>query len=439
MKHRVATGLCALVCATAAHAGGAVRALPVDAFIDMLGVNTHVNYTDGAYANVRNVADDLAWLGIHHVRDASPGTAPPFDSYVYLARRGVKFDFGMRANLDESMTPAARLNAEVPGSVAAVEGFNEIDNAPVRYRGLAGAAAGLAAQRDIYARAHATPALAGVAVYDLTGYDFKLVDTRANAADYVNQHFYPQNGEQPAYNANGDRWMGSALAAVGKYRQPCVITEFGYSSRPQAGWYRIGVDEKTQAKGVLNGYLDAAAARVKRIYVYELLDEKPDPENRNDEMHFGLFRNDNSPKPVAHAIRRLTSILGAGAARGANRRASRTLAYTLSGMPASANSLLLRKRDGRFVLALWNETPIWDRATGTPVTAPPARVGLAFDAAASRVDVYDPLVSASPLDSRRNLRRLDVDVPDHPVLIEVTPAAPRARISADAGYFAAAR
>jgi hypothetical protein len=418
--------MCALIYAASAQAGDAVRAMPVNAFIDSLAVNTHVNYTDGAYANVPNVANDLAWLGIHHVRDASPGTAPPFSSYVYLAQRGVKFDFGVGPDFATAIAQDARLNTAVPGSVVAIEGFNEIDNQPVTYQGLKGSAAGVAAQRDIYARVHSTPELAGVPVYDLTGFDLKSVDTRANSADYVNQHFYPQNGEQPAYNSNGDRWMGSAIDAVGKFHRPCVLTEFGYFSLPQAGWYMLGVDEPTQAKGVLNGYMDAAAAGVTRIYVYELLDEKPDPENKDNGMHFGLFRNDNSPKRVAYAIHNLTSILDAGTTHGTEDTAARgALAYTLSGMPVSANSLLLQKKDGRFVLALWNETPIWDRAHGTPVTGSPAHVELDFGALASRVEVYDPLVAASPLESHRNLRRLDVSVPDHPVLIELQLARPR--------------
>jgi hypothetical protein len=91
-------------------------------------------------------------------------------------------------------------------------------------------------------------------------------------------------------------------------------------------------------------------------------------------------------------------------------------------MPVSGNSLLLQKKDGRFVLALWNETPIWNRATGTPLTSPPASVELDFGAKASRVDLYDPLVSAEPLASHRDLRQLTVNVPDHVILLEVTRA-----------------
>jgi hypothetical protein len=139
-------------------------------------------------------------------------------------------------------------------------------------------------------------------------------------------------------------------------------------------------------------------------------------------MHYGLFRNDNSPKPVAEAIRNLTSILNDGAPHRANGASQGTLAYTLQGMPVSANSLLLQKKDGRFVLALWNETPIWNREKGKPLTSPPASVELDLGAQVSRIDVYDPLVSATPGASHRDLRQLTVDVPDHVILLEITPA-----------------
>lgn len=416
----LAAGLGALAAAPVALADGGIRAMPTSAFVETLAINTHVNYTDGAYANVSNVADDLAWLGIRRIRDGPPGSAAPLSSYIYLAKRGVKFDFVMRPDIPASMNQIARLNAAVPGSIVAIEGFNEINNWPVPYDGLKGDAAGLAAQRAIYMQVHADPSLAGVVVYDLTGYDPKLIATRAKAADFANQHVYPQNGEQPTWNSNGDKWMAWATDGLKKFQLPLVITEFGYFSMPQAGWYMLGVDEPTQAKGVLNGYMDAAAAGVAHTYVYELLDEKPDPQNRNGEMHFGLFRNNNSPKPVAKAIHNLTSILSTQRANPVNVAAHGVLGYTLAGLPVSGNSLLLQKEDGSFLLALWNEVPIWNRAEGAPASSSPVNVEIDFGATASRVDLYDPTVSATPLASRRDLRRLTMAVPDHPVLIEVT-------------------
>lgn len=426
-RFALAASLCALAHMPAAHADDATRAMPAETFLDSLAVNTHINYTDGAYANIRNVGDDLAWLGIRHVRDSAPGSgAAPFSTYVALAQRGVRFNLFIHSDVTAAVGEAARLNAEVPGSVVALEGYNEIDHSPVTYDGQSGVAGGLASQRAAFARVRATPGLAHVAVYDLTGYDPKPVDTRAGSADYVNMHVYPQNGEQPTWNANGDRWMPNAIELFKKFDLPAVITEFGYFSLPQSGWYMIGVDEATQAKGVLNGYMDAAAAGVKRTYVYELLDQKPDPEGKSNEMHFGMFRIDNSPKRVAQSIRNLTTMLNAGAARPANRAANGTLAYSVAGMPPSANRLLLQKKDGRFVLVLWNETYIWNREKGTPLESPPAQVQVDFGAMASHVDIYDPLVSATPVSNHRDVRSLSVAVPDHPVLIEVTlAAAPR--------------
>ncbi|MFP6556780.1 calcium-binding protein [Paraburkholderia sp. B3] len=409
--------------ATPTPAEPRVPTISAAAFLDSLAVNTHINYRDGAYANVRNVADDLAWLGVHHIREGTPDGSAPFESYVYLAQHGVRFDYVIRPNVAESLQQLDAFNAAAPGSVAAVEGFNEIDNFPVQYDGLKGDAAGLGAQRTIYRHVKGDPALAGVAVYDLTGYDIKPVATRAEAADHANAHMYPQNGEQPGYNANGDHWLAWATDGRKKFGLPIVITEFGYFSIPQAGWYMLGVDEPTQAKGVLNGYFDAAAAGVVRTYVYELLDEKPDPQSKNGEMHFGLFRNDNSPKPVATAIHNLTSILSAPLARARDSSTRGMPAVTLAGLPVSGNSLLLQKADGRVVLALWNEVPIWNRATGTPVSHPPARVEVDFGETASEIALYDPTVSSEPLARRSNTRRFVVDVPDHPVLIEVTSAA----------------
>src|SRR5690242_18955360 len=45
------------------------------ALIDLIGANTHMIFTDGAYAKVGNVLDDLKFLGIRHCRDVLPGAA----------------------------------------------------------------------------------------------------------------------------------------------------------------------------------------------------------------------------------------------------------------------------------------------------------------------------------------------------------------------------
>ncbi len=410
-------------CAIEAMAAGdapATRVLSASAMLDSIAVNTHITYTDGAYASLPKVADDLAWLGVQHIREGVPGgSAIALSSYVWLAQRGVKFNFVVHDDPDTSLRELNRFAAAAPpGSIAAVEGYNEIDNFPMRYRDLTGSEAGLAAQRALYAKMHGAPALAGVPVYDLTGFDPARVASRTGSADFANQHPYPQNGDQPAHNAMGPAWIAWAIDGMRQYGLPIVLTEFGYFTIPQSGWLRIGVDEPTQAKGLLNGLFEAVRLGATRTYIYELLDEKPDPQNTNGEMHFGLFRNDHTPKVSASTIRNLVAILRADSASG-NRPPDNSSSYTLNGMTQTCRTLLLTKQPGSYLIALWNVAPFWDRATGKALNTPPVNVQVDFGTRASRVQIYDPTVSSAPLTRHDNVQRLAVDVPDHVILLDV--------------------
>jgi hypothetical protein len=419
----VAWGLCVMSSVAGMMNGPAAAAestLSVDRFVDGIALNTHINYTDGAYANVKNVRDDLIWLGVRHVRDATPGASAPLSSYAYLANSGIRFDFLVRREIAQSLAQIKVVEAALPGSVEAVEGFNEINNWPVTYDGLKGDAAGLAAQRAIYAFVHGDASLANIPVYDLTGYDVLSVTSRAGSADYADQHVYAQNGEQPGYNANGDAWIKMGIRGVERFALPVVITEFGYFTLPQSGWYQIGVDEDSQAKGILNGLFDAAISGVSRTYLYELLDEKADPRKLDAGMHYGLFTFDNRAKPAATALHNLIVILKANGNTALNGIAEEARRYTVSDLPPSGRSVLLRKANGTFILALWNEVPFWDRASGKPVISSSAPVLVDLGGMAARVDLYDPTRGTAPIQTQLNVKQLRVDVPDHPVLLDVT-------------------
>ncbi|WP_322091606.1 glycoside hydrolase 5 family protein [Paraburkholderia bannensis] len=395
-----------------------IGSVSVAAFLDSIAVNIHITYTDGAYANAPKVADDLAWLGVRHVREGTPADNFPFSTYLALAKRGIKFNLVVHGELDDSMKQLDRLAAAAPGSVAAVEGFNEIDNFHMSYRGRTGEAAALDAQRALYAHVHGNPLLAGVPVYDLTGFNLDHVATRAGSADFANQHAYPQNGDQPASNGSGPAWIAWAVEAVRKFGLPVVMTEFGYFTIPQSGWVYVGVDEATQAKGILNGLFSAARLGVTRTYLYELLDEKPDPQNTDNGMHFGLFRNDHTPKPAASTIRNLTAVLRAASAGSSTNDSP---SYTLRGIPESGRSLLLAGGNGHYLLALWNEVPFWDRATGKPLNAGGVKVQVEFEHAIRSAALYDPTVSTDPQQRFDASQKLTVDVPDHVILLDVTP------------------
>jgi hypothetical protein len=410
----------ALAASTSTVSKSGVEALGAERFIDTIGINIHVNYTDGSYADVGKVGDRLQWLGVTHVRDNTPGHSAPLSSYVYLAKRGIKYTFIVTDDFAGSLDKYRQIEAQAPGSIVAIEGFNEINNWPVKYAGLTGQDAGLAGQKALYELVRRTPALARLPVYDLTGYDAKPVKTRAGSADFANNHAYPQNGQQPNYDQWGSVWIDWAFGDLRKFKLPLVMTEFGYFTVPQSGWNVIGVDEATQAKGTLNGLLDSVNTGISRTYIYELLDEKPDPQHRDSSMHFGLFNVDHSPKVSAHALRNFILILKANDAVAVNGSANGRMSFTLSDWPVSARYLLMQKQDGRFVLALWNEVPFWDRAAGKPIDSPPIKVPLDFGKTARVVSVYDPLSGTAPGVTQRNIAQTTIDVPDHPVLVEVT-------------------
>ncbi len=161
-----------------------------------------------------------------------------------------------------------------------------------------------------------------------------------------------------------------------------------------------------------------------RTYVYELLDEKPDAGNPITAMHYGLFRFDHSPKPSAVAIHNLTTIL---AASKVPLGAGPALAYSVAGAPATMQSVLLETANGGFVLALWNDVPFWtwNAQISQPVNAPPVPVTLTLAPPAAMIRVFDPLVSANPIQSASNTKEIRVGLIDHPTLVEISRPARR--------------
>ena len=189
-----------------------------------------------------------------------------------------------------------------------------------------------------------------------------------------------------------------------------MITETGYYTLPQSREWG-GVDEQTQAKELLTLYFDAAKQGVSVTYVYQLLDAYPDPNGNNLEAHFGLFRLGNTAKPAVEAIHNLTRFLADVGT------APRSLVYRLDRLPATGNSLLLNKADGSFILAVWNEAPVWDAARLMPLNPSPVDVTVTLGSAAS-VDAYDPLTGVT-LALGASATSVAVSVPDHPILLMI--------------------
>ena len=402
--------------------------------IEMIGVNVHMGYTDGAYVRADNVLADLKFLGINHIRDVLRGieSQPALQARAALkglVHNNIRLNIFCPTGWDATSVAWLRsLETAVPGAIASIEGYNEINNFPVTFEGQSGAAAAKAGQKALYETIKSDEVLKHVPVIDMTGFEmirdptFSYATTLTGYADVMNIHAYAQNGAQP------HDWINPARPAIYKNvgaDLPKVITEFGYASRPESNWGFIGVDERTQAKGVLNGLFAAARSGYDKVYLYELLDEKPDPALTDLQFHFGLFTFDNTPKLAAQTIRNVTTILAS------DDQPPKSPGTPANEPPISVRadepdndlpvySMVLAKGNGTRIVAVWREPPFWDRATGRPLEAPSIQATVSFGRSCGTIKIYDVLRSGEPTSTGRG-NSLALAVLDHVQLLECAP------------------
>jgi hypothetical protein len=130
---------------------------------------------------------------------------------------------------------------------------------------------------------------------------------------------------------------------------------------------------------------------LRRSYAYELLDQKPDPEMKQAQSHFGLFTNTHQPKASAKALRNLTSFLRETASAGSS--------GTVSGKVEEASDSIgwigIRRNDGSLILAVWNREPFWtwNQTSSRPVESArlPAAIRASSNGATVQASLFDPL------------------------------------------------
>lgn len=379
-------------------------------FVGSIGVNVHMAYNDGKYADYTKVISDLKYLGINTVRDHAPTVWYQSKADNAMASAGIKFDFSAVGNQSPTQfVSAVTTFAQAhPGSVIALEGLNEINNWPVSYGGLTGTAGALSYMTALTKALAGSAALSGIDTYGLTGAN--LVQN----VDFANMHAYPKEGFQPIRTLlNAVRDQTSAMP-----NKPMVLTEAGYYTAPASSNWG-GVDQPTQAKMTLNLLMDASKLGVSQTYLYQLLDAYPDPTKLNIDKNNGLFDIAGNPKQVATAIHNLTTIL-ADTGANASTFTTHALSYTVANLPTEGSVLALQKSNGKTDLVAWSEPDIWDQINHHSLTA--AAKTLTFDFGSNHVSiaVFDPLKSASPIATYADVTSVKVNVVDHPVIVEVT-------------------
>jgi hypothetical protein len=394
----------------------------VSAFVQSLGINTHLSYTQTPYyGQPQNVITALQYLGITTVRDQPPGyTTDPTSaaSQDALAAAGVQFDALLIGNgpvdVTDTIASTVTFQQAYPSSIAAIEGPNEINAWPITYEDITGNyAAGAQVTQDLWTAVQSTQSLEAVPVYALTlsggitgvrSAETQLGDL-APYVTYGNAHIYACCSNN-VWEEDMPHWL--PIFEEDTPGMPMVITETGYPTVPS------NVDELSAAKYNLNTFFENALNGIVRTYLYELVDENSSATDTNSQDYYGEFHNDWTPKAGATAIHNLTTILqsaGSGTA-------SSTLNYSVAGLPSTGHSFLLGS-SAAFDIAVWIDATVYDPTTATDIAAPAYSVTVSLGTAYANVAVYDPMIGTTPIATYSNVSSLNLSVTDHPLVVQV--------------------
>ncbi|GAC1348968.1 MAG: hypothetical protein NVSMB19_01760 [Vulcanimicrobiaceae bacterium] len=364
-------------------------AVPALAFVDSVGVNVHLHFSNTPYYdNYPAIKSLLVGAGIRHIRDGliNTGWQGYYDRLNDLGASGIHST--LITDVAQSMPFVTSYQSRVSQSLEAIEGPNEYDRSgdPQWSTTLANYT------RNLYTAVHNTPQTAFLPVIGpslTSGGAYAQLGDLSAYMDFGNMHdylagFYPGNGGYggAGYGSSyGSIAYNQGAAAQSSGRKPMMATETGYGTTPNT---HNAVDEATQGKYVSRLLLEHYLHGVARTFIYQLVDAGTDGFD-----YYGLLRKDLSPKPAYTMLASLLNVLS-GPAGGA----PATLSFAISGNTQNLHHLLLHKADGTFYLAYWIESSSYDvdaGATGAPVTVAPQAISVAFGEPVANVKslVYD--------------------------------------------------
>lgn len=384
-------------------------------FIDSIGVNVHMSYSDTGYVQADVVRQRLRQLGVRHVRDGIViGRPDQYRALNLLAADGIRAqlilgDPAGRFGTGTLEQQLATLERELRGAASAVEGPNEYDRSGDpdwvrRVRVYQARLARAVAQRPVLADLPVVGPSVGRAE------SREQLGDLSDAMDLGNMHPYP-GGETPERNLEGELAASRAISA----RRPVVATETGYHDALAAPAGHPPVPEDVAAAYLPRLLLSSFRAGIRRTFVYELLDERADPARGDPEANFGLLNEDLSPKPSFAALRNLIAVL-------------RPLGAPSTGSPpaltvrgARVERLLLDRGDGRFALVLWQPGRTWDPVTRRRLPVPDRRAIVTFARPVARAALVRPGRSVEPERHFERSYEVPVAVSPDPVVVWLNP------------------
>ncbi|HEX3893968.1 MAG TPA: chitobiase/beta-hexosaminidase C-terminal domain-containing protein [Terracidiphilus sp.] len=395
------------------------QAAESDSFVDSIGVQTHISYTDTAYANWSQVLAKLEELGVRHIRDGLPTSNTFVSDFQQLGAAGIRCTCGFP--LPNSFTAAQVVSfAQLAQSVEALEAPNECD------AGTNCGGGGTTGVKNVVAFLPTIKAASTTSGLPVIGPSFQLQSSYASAGNlsssmnFNNLHIY-FGGRYPGSTGWGEgdpegNFYGSFNWWIDQGNldgpnTPDMVTETGYKAYPsttQEGTIPESVEASYTPRTVLLSYVRG----VKRTFIYELLDE-------STTTGYGLLANDFSEKPAFTALKNLIGTLqdpGAGFTPGA-------LNYSISGSTSTLQHLLLQKRDGSYWLILWLEQSSYDATNNVSTPVSPQNVTLSIGAGSKFGNLiqFDNTGSASSGNLGTSGYSTPLSISDQVTVVEIAP------------------
>ena len=411
-----------------------IGATPAFDLVDRIGVQTHLDWTGTPYVKrFAEVKTALAELGVHYVRDRIGSTASQARMRELWRAGGIRVlavidtrpDWSYKLNPDgiDGILAQAKSNIGAD-AIIGLEGPNELNQAEIQFGYMNWPQDLRAFMTVLWREANADGALRNTPV------------VAPGLASPAKQYWYDRLGDLSAMtdksngHVYGTYWsisqkLDQVLPILDQQRpnSRLWISEFGWHTATNS--HTAPIDENTKVKYLARALLEAQVRpQVEKAFIYQLLDAEDDPGMLSNKAHFGLLDYHLNRKPSFYAVRNMMNLLCDTPLAVPARR----LDYTLAGDLADIRSLLLQKNSGAFYLVLWLEKQSF-RALSGPVRNAPQVVNVAFGQAVKRVQVYRPADPATNLSQGQNpvksvawLSRLTLDVPDHPLILEIVPA-----------------
>ena len=390
------------------------QAKSADAFVDSIGVATHLNYTRTPYGRFNDIIKPrLQELGVRHIRDglnvSNDGVidAVNRDKLNELARLGIKSTLIMDPRFQKDPATAVRIAKSVPKSIEMVEGANELDhsaNRNVNYKGQTYPGNLRLWQTELYKAFKADPTVSHLPV--TTGASagpasYSKINYASNSYDKVAFHYYVR-GNEAAWGL--DEYVLPNVREGTAPNKGLIVTE--------TGWSNGAVSQKAEAKYVPRMYLEHFNRGIERSFLYQFAKES---QSTSYESDWGILNYDGSPQPAFASLKNLIDLVEEPGAKFTPGK----LDYKLSGDTTGVNHTLLQRSNGEFNLLLWQKDKSFDPSTNKDISVPNQSVTLTLNQSIGSAKTYLPLNSTSVVSSYTNPKSINLTVPDHPLLIKL--------------------